>query len=174
MRVILFILLCLFASILTVSAQDGNTAEIHLILSMKEMALVDFQGGSRINSDGSQTAEQKISYSTKDEIWLNYSSIVSEESSRSISAFISSRSSNAPSDLKIRLRVSDDAGQGQGKIGIPTGEITLSSSPQEIITGIGSCYTGRGISKGHQLEFEFPTTDDDFWVGVTYTIAASE
>ncbi|MFM9943589.1 MAG: hypothetical protein ACKVQB_09225, partial [Bacteroidia bacterium] len=50
------------------------------------------------------------------------------------------------------------AGQGAGTTGTPSSIITLSTSDQTLISAIGTCYTGDGTSKGHNLTYSLATT----------------
>ncbi|MBN1822326.1 MAG: hypothetical protein JW833_16515, partial [Prolixibacteraceae bacterium] len=56
---------------------------------------------------------------------------------------------------------------------------TLSSSSQEVITGIGSSYTGNGSGNGHNLTYALELTSNDDYdelvqgntsITVTYTL----
>ena len=164
-----------------VQAQTKNTVEMPLILSIPTIALIDFAGSdTRITFVEGKGAEQIITPSTLDKTWINYSSIVDGNSTNNIS--VNFTSLNIPADLRIKLDVGEDAGAGAGTLGKPIHQITLSPYPQEIITGIGSCYTGKGTQKGHQLTYswewltpsEIDRSDiDNFEISVTYTLTAS-
>ena len=64
----------------------------------------------------------------------------------------------------------------KGKLGTPTGELVLTTTPVEIISNIGSCYTENGPQKGHQLTYSLELTsgDDygllDFDASKTFTV----
>lgn len=131
----------------------------------------------------SKGTEQIITPSTVGKIWINYSSIVAWNTTNSICVSLST--GNLPAEVVIKLNVGTDVGAGSGKVGRPTGKITLSSYPQTIINGIGSCYTGQGVNKGHPLTFSWellPEYESDILsvedlnieVGVIYTIISGE
>lgn len=181
LQILFFVLICN----LQLHGQTGNSVDIPITISIPEVALVDFQGTSRLitaNSpnDGQRSAEQVITQSTSDNTWLNYSSIVSPGASNYISVYISE--GDLPPATFINLNIGDDVSEGKGATGNPSGEIILSRYPQNIITGIGSCYTGRGINKGHQLFFSLVGDNtnlvipgnNDYRISVTYTIATTE
>ncbi len=149
------------------------------------VALVDFQGSDRTvtsNSptEGEKSVEQIVTESTNDNTWLNYSSIVPEGVTNYITAYISDGS--LPSATSINLRIGEDVSAGAGATGIPGKKIILSRYPQNIITDIGSCYTGRGTNKGHQLFFSLNGEDlnvempnsNEYSISVTYTIASTD
>jgi len=46
-----------------------------------------------------------------------------------------------------------DAGAGDGTMGTPTNSLVLDNKAQNIITGVGSAYTGNGPTRGHRLTY---------------------
>ena len=164
------------------TAQGKNTVETPIVFTIPAIALVDFAGSdAHITFTSGNGAEQIITPSTLDKTWINYSSIVDGNSTNSISVNLSS--DNIPVEIRIKLNISQDAGAGAGTIGKPNGQITLTGYPQEIITGIGSCYTGRGTLKGHQLTYSWEwlppydvdhSTIDNIEISVTYTLTSTK
>lgn len=116
--------------------------------------------------------------------WLNYSSVVEEGTSNTICASISF--SDLPADVIVKMEVGPDAGAGQGKVGIPTGNVTLKDYPQAIVVKIGSCFTGQGTNKGHLLTYTWSVLSDDgetsttkqdlkdYIIGVIFTFISGE
>lgn len=179
-RSLLFLIIILSRGM--VSAQNKNIVEMPIVFSIPAIALVDFAGSDKkITFIPGKGAEQIITPSTLDKTWINYSSIIDGKSTNSISVQLTS--GNLPADIRIKLDVGEDAGAGAGTMGKPIGQIDLSQYPREIITGIGSCYTGRGIQKGHQLTFSWEwlppynyehTSIDSLEISVMYTFTASK
>ena len=69
---------------------------------------------------------------------------------------------------------------GNGTLGSPTGQITLSGTGQNVVTGIGSAYTESGENKGHQLTYILDMDNSSYAtliaseydnITVTFTIA---
>jgi hypothetical protein len=178
----LLLFLIIISSWKMVSAQSSNVVQMPIVFSIPAIALVDFAGSDRrITFVAGKGAEQIITPSTLDKTWINYSSIVDGNSTNSISVNLSS--DNIPVEIRIKLNISPDAGAGAGTIGKPNGQITLTGYPQEIITGIGSCYTGRGTLKGHQLTYSWEwlppydvdhSTIDNIEISVTYTLTSTK
>jgi hypothetical protein len=178
----LFLFIIAISSARKVSAQNTNVVQMPIVFSIPAIALVDFAGSDRrITFIAGKGAEQIITPSTLDKTWINYSSIVDGNSTNSISVNLSS--DNVPVEIRIKLDISPDAGAGAGKTGKPTGQIILTGYPQEIITGIGSCFTGRGTLKGHQLTYSWewlPPYDvdhssiDNIEISVTYTVTSTK
>lgn len=181
-------LICLFvglsfSGIKTTMAQNRNTTEMALTVSIPAVALIDFEGSNhRIIFRSSNQVEQSINPSTANKTWLNYTSIVQYGSTNYITVHISS--GQLPPESSVNLLIEEDAGAGAGKMGIASSaQIKLSIYPQSIITDIGSCFTGRGIDKGHQITYSWNNIDDysesryskkEFEITVTYTITTTE
>lgn len=171
----------LLFSVLNTKAQNNNTAEMAITVSIPAVALIDFVGnGHLITFNSPNQVEQIITPSTLNKTWLNYSSIIENGATNYITVHISS--GNLPPESTINLQISEDGGAGAGKMGIPSAQITLSHYPQNIITDIGSCFTGRGSERGHQLTYLWKNIDDyskslysknEYVITVTYTISSA-
>ena len=118
------------------------------------------------------------SSASDESVWLNYSSILKGKTSNSISVTMTG---NLPSGVSIELIASPDAGKGKGETGsAKETKITLDGQGQDIITGIGNCYTGTGSGSGHKLTYSLQMSNEDvnykkltsgtFTTTVTYTI----
>jgi hypothetical protein len=161
---------------------DNNIAHMPVIVTIPSIALVDFAGSEkRLSYITGSGAEQIITPSTLNKTWINYSCINEGNSTSVIS--VSLTSGNLPAEIAIKLDVGENAGGGAGKTGRPIGPVYLRSYPQDIIVDIGTCYTGRGIQKGHQLTYSWewlsPYNPDllsasDFEIAVTYTITTAK
>ncbi len=90
------------------------------------------------------------------ELWLNYTVVKSNAySTKRIN--LSTTASNFPVGMSLKLKVDPDANLGKGDIGTPVAGFTdliPDASPVELISNIGSCYTGNGANKGHNLHFK--------------------
>ena len=84
-----------------------------------------------------------------------------------------------PSASNLKLTAGAPA-NGVGDVGTAGSQITLSTTAQTILTGIGSCYTTDGVNNGSNLTYEvaLPVSTTDYnsifisstAVTVTYTI----
>lgn len=147
---ILFILFFLIAQ--NTSFAQNNYVEMPIVVAIPSVALIDFSGSEKkVIFKSGNGAEQIITPSSFDKTWINYSSIVDDKSTNNISVQLSTENLN--SSIKIMLEIGEDQGEGAGKVGKSVGQIALTPYPQEIITGIGSCYTGKGAEKGHKLVY---------------------
>jgi len=113
--------------------------------------------------------------------YLQYTSIVPNGETRTIQAALSSA---APSGMEVRL--STGATQGTGAVG--TAQYTsagasaalLSTTPTDMVTGIGTGYTGDGATDGLLLTYELAMNGDIDQINsgtqsleVTFTLAAT-
>ena len=96
------------------------------------------------NTAGDQVHLQSVDQSS---VWLNYSSVLG----------------NIPEGIALKVKTGQNAQIGIGETGTSNGIIHLSNNPSDIISGIGSCYTGHGINKGQQLTYELEINNDQFY-----------
>ena len=168
-----------------VFAQDDEDAAHNVSINIPEVALLDLEGGSSITltPDVPTEAGEAFDFSaaTDNSIWVNYSSIVASGNSRSVTAAITS--GTVPTGLLLKVAASGYSGTGQGTMGSAGSELTLSGAAQNLVTGIGSCYTGNGANNGHQLTYQLELASasdyDELVQGntsitVTYTLTEDE
>lgn len=106
--------------------------------------------------------------------WINYTSaITSGGATRKITAAVN----QVISGVNIRLQAASASGAGGGTLGTPSAQVTLTTTPVTIISGIGGAYTGNGVNNGHRLTISLvPSTyanlakQDNISVTIVYTI----
>lgn len=150
--IIVYTLILLAANNRLQAQEKANTSKLPIQMAIPPSARLNM-GSSELNfSIFKEVGSEKVmTPSTVDTIWLNYSSVIQNNTTNTISASLST--SDLPAEVSIKLRVSPDAGAGYGQVGVPAMPLFLSNYPQAIITDIGSCYTGSGSHKGHLLTF---------------------
>lgn len=139
------------------TSADDNDKFHTVTIGIPEIALLDLEAPSNntaISLAGTHSGEagDPISFDTATDssLWLNYSSIVSSSSKRSVTVAITGGSVPGGLDLNV---LASNCITGDGTIGTPTSKLTLTTSAQDIITNVGSAYTETGISKGHNLTY---------------------
>ncbi|MDO9593569.1 MAG: hypothetical protein Q7J19_01100 [Lutibacter sp.] len=163
----------LFASVIVLSANASfgqnivqistKSASHDVNINIQEVALLALKSstGTAITLAGTAptVAGEAMTFDnvTDSSIFMNYSSIVKGTSTRNISVALSS---NVPTGLKLTVVAGANATGGAGNLGTASGELTLSTAPQSIVTGIGSTYTGSGASKGRNLTYKLNYLDD--------------
>ena len=171
----------------TAVAQDSKTDKHTIDFKIPEVAILDLESSSKSSSIGlSAEAPNEagnpldLSKAKNADLWLNYSSIVGKKSDPSRDVSVQITTGDVPSGMEILLDAATDAGQGEGVVGTPTGQISLSTSAQTIISGVGSVYTGDGVKRGHNLTYTLQLAsgkygDIDFdqtgQIVVTYTLS---
>jgi hypothetical protein len=139
-------------------AQTSNTKSHDISISIPEVALLDLESPASSASIGlnplaPNEAGNSLDFAnvSNNEIWLNYSSVIgSTHPSRKVSAFVEGA---IPNGVSLYVSASAYSGNGNGKNGTPAGKVSLSNKMQDIITNIGSCYTGNGPNNGHRLTY---------------------
>ena len=171
---------------LNANAQADDADDDHTVaISIPEVAILDLEGSTSVSLsvEAPTEAGEAVDFSnaTNNAVWLNYSSIVgASETSRTVSAKISNNT--VPGGMLLKVTAASDAGNGDGTVGSSAGQITLTSSNQTVVSGIGSAYTGDGANNGHQLTYALvldPTAgsyadidfDEDVTLTITYTIS---
>lgn len=79
--------------------------------------------------------------------WINYTSAIA---SGGVTRRITASINQVIPGVDIRLQAATSSG-GAGVFGIPTATVTLSTTSQTIISGIGGAFTGNGANNGHRI-----------------------
>lgn len=142
----------------TLLAQD-DTDDVHNVtITVPLVALLDIApAGSTITLGATAPTEAGLpldfSGATDNSLWLNYSSIINTGvvDSRRVTAAITS--GTVPGGMVLKVTAGAAAGSGDGTLGGTAGVVTLDGTAQNVVTAIGSCYTGDGTTNGHQLTY---------------------
>lgn len=162
-----------FAAVIVLSAnasfaQDSNIATHTVAINIAEVALLDLEvavgSSTAITLAGTAPTEAGLPMTFEDannsDIWINYSSIVGSltEPARNVSVQITDGA--VPAGLKLTAVAAADADAGAGAMGVSSAVLTLSTDTQDIITGVGSAYTGDGAGSGHKLTYQLAYATD--------------
>lgn len=146
--------------------EGSAQSQAHLMfnLNLPDIALIDVEPKENNNITLSVPPPVRagegldVSLVRNEELWINYTT-----SRRSNGAYRSvqvAMDGIVPAGMRIKLSASPRAaGKGGGVFGAPSGTLTLGSSPQTLVSGIGGCFTGNGVNSGHQLVFTLEVTD---------------
>ena len=189
MKKLTFIITAAFIFVGTTFANDNggddNTAAHTVGIDIENLAIIDIESTGNGNSNditmspsAPTEAGDAISFSgiTNSNLWLNYSSIVSSGKTRSVSAGISNK---LPGGVTLKVAAGNVSQHGKGAKGSAKNDAqTLTSGGVDVITGIGSCYTGKGPNKGSNLTYTLEMDEDKYEqlyqgaysVTITYTI----
>lgn len=149
----------------SVFAQDSETDSHQLTINIPDVALLDIE--SALSNDitleaaGPTEAGEKLNFDeTNTDLWINYSSIVGTDHTRKVTVQITD--GDVPAGLDLTVLAGAYSGSGKGTTGTPAASaINLNNKlAADIISGIGSCYTGDGASNGHQLTYQVKESTD--------------
>lgn len=86
--------------------------------------------------------------------WVNYTSAIAPGGlTRKITASVN----KIIDGVNIRLQAAAASGSGGGVLGTSSGQVTLTTTPVTIISGIGGAFTGNGANNGHNLTISLTT-----------------
>lgn len=163
-------------------SNDTEKAEHQIGITIPTVAIVDIEGSGNqttieLNPSVSDLeAGEAINFSgtTNSDLKLNYSSIINDNTNQITAEIDVDTETNY--GFSIKLSVGSNTG-GSGELGDAAEDVELSTSPAAVVTGIGSCYSGDGNSKGRTLTYSLVAKDYSKIIGqeydditVTYTI----
>lgn len=165
---------------INVRTQDSNEANENISYSIPAMRILDLEGTAptltfQVPTDGGG----EIGDATSNTSWINYTSVITSGVTNKITVAISGNP--VPAGTELKVQAGNYTGNGDGTFGTPTGQVVLSGSSQDLITGIGSCYTGSGNTNGHQLTYTWSVEPEGYenlvaagtaGITATYTIIA--
>ena len=154
--------------------QDTNNASENITIAIPEIAILDLEIENLI--DTSEDTDETINEIDIEEagkangkgnlidrpMWLNYSSVVSQsKTTRNIQ--VSIVKGNIPQEIELYIEaISFNGDQGAGKQGQSTSKIRLSNINQNLITDIGSAYTGDGVQNGYELQYSLKLNEEKY------------
>ncbi len=129
----------------------GQTGTQNIGFTMGEICLVGVTGnpGSLTVSAPAVGGSDPVS-PTDSSTYAQYTSTVSSGLTRVLTAELDPLSDSAPPGCSLKLTATPSGGANEGT---SSGQITLTTNPQNIITGIGGCATGTGATDGAQLTY---------------------
>ena len=158
MKKIFVILLIVFTGIGSAFAAT-DTASHDVTITVSEVVLLELNDSTGISlsttSPGAGSAGLSVTGETDSTKRLYYTSLVSSGTTRTITAEIDS----AITLPGLALQLSSTAAGGTEGSG--AGAVTLSTTPQTIVSNIGSCATGNTASDGANLTYTLVVTDEN-------------
>lgn len=156
----------LIVSTLELNAKNNKT-EHKIYVQVPEVALLSLQHNNHqvfsLKSRSPEHAGSSIDFTGNNQgIWINYSSTTARYKSRKITA---SLEGELPKGLEVRITPHGYEGDGQGDFGRAEASSILSDKPVTVLSGIGTCYTGRGTGSGHFISYELVLSDSEKFYG---------
>ena len=140
-------------------SQDDHDDVHNLTIAIPEVALLDLEStGSKditLGPDAPTEAGLALDFSNESnsDLWINYSSIVGKKSDPQRDISVQITAGQVPAGMILSVVAGKDVGAGDGTMGTPGNTLELGNKPQDIISGVGSAYTGNGPARGHQLTY---------------------
>lgn len=169
----LFLVLCWSGAGL---AEESDTATHDVTITVEEVAILSVDGDNVTFTLGEPEdagdPPKETWTNNDDDVRLQYTSVVKDGETRSIKAQIT----NGSLPVGITLKVLADVISGDGTGSAVKPAVTISGgSAEDIITGIGTGWTGRGdngavLKYSVELDYEGLVTSGNETVTITYTL----
>lgn len=140
-----------------------NSGNLNVRFSVPEIAVVDIEPELsniefRLAAPGVAGGEPVVQHVYNESVWINYTSAIRQNGNRrSINAQVSE--GTIPDGISFYVQASVPSVFGSTSQGNPVGKVQIGRQPHPIITGIGSCFTGDGVGKGHELTYFLEISD---------------
>ena len=156
-KFLLFITLTIFMLISLPSYSfSEDTVTQQVTMQVSEICLINVSGiPQKLVITGSETGGLDPVQSSDESTFIQYTSTVGDGLYRTLSVLWGDMDS-APAGCSLKLQAVPSGGENEGA---SAGKLTLSSSPQTLITNIGSCTTGTGQSQGSRLIYNLVVDD---------------
>lgn len=142
------------------TAQQNESHKLGIDIPEVALLALQSENGSGLNFNSAlpNAASQNINMSGEEQsgIWINYSSIVRAGQKRKVTATVVG---DIPPGVVLKVKASEGRGEGNGKLGEPLSWVIIKNVPVDVISNIGSCYTGRGVENGHMLSYKIEMDD---------------
>jgi len=156
------ILLILVSVLLPCHAIAQTTAGAQITLNLQDYCLMDTNGAPVNLTLTSSVAGAPISTVSNSDMYVRVSSVTPGGTYRKITARITSGTVPSGTRLTLVAALSTNS-NGAGRCGVASPLMILSTVDQTLIHGVGSYYTGTGLTDGYKLTYTWgpynPTTD---------------
>ena len=161
-------------------AQDTDTDNHTVTIVVPNVTLLDIEPSGSKNISMSFTANGEAGLGLTNPaanavLWLNYTSVVPTGITRKI---VVKYTTSGLAGVDVKVTPGSPVITGGGTGGTSGAVVTLTSTDQSIVTGIGSVFTGNGASSGVNISYAIDAPSATFGslvaastpVGVTYTL----
>ncbi|MFL9834827.1 hypothetical protein [Chryseobacterium terrae] len=130
-------------------SQTSGSSTVSINLPVVTLMDIEPTGAISMNFTAPTEAGRPIlSPATNTTKWINYTSAIA---SGGVTRRITASINTVIPGIDIKILAATASGSGGGTLGIPSAQITLNTTAQTIISGIGGAFTGNGANNGHQL-----------------------
>lgn len=157
-----------------------NIKNINATFNLSRVAMLDLEPNNStitLSLATNEAGEKAAMVTANNKKWLNFSSAVIGNNTRSISVKIDG--GQVPSGIYLKLSTSNVMGIGKGLRGSPAGILTLTNTAQTLISNISGAFTGNGIGYGYELTyyleiFDYKLLDFNQTSTLTITLTLSD
>lgn len=154
-RLIIYLFLSLFYTF--IYAQKEANLSVITIPSVAKLAIKSAENAQVIKNIAANSVVHQLKFSPKilsNNLWVNYSVTVGNSKQITGKKILVKLEEALPSEITLKLKIDKDLGKGGGNVGKAVAfPIILSTSPQAIITDIGTSFTGASFNHGHQIKY---------------------
>lgn len=181
--ILIFAAIAMIVSLSTKLMAQTNTDGDVITYQLDAMAILDVEGTApSLHLVKPTNAGDAVPEVTSELSWINYTSIIATGTTNKVTVVLTKV---PPTWTTLEVVAAAHAGTGNGTYGTASAERTLASATgaQDLITGIGSCWTGDGNSNGHKLTYTWGITAGSYASAIlvasatditaTYTIIAT-
>lgn len=174
-----FKLVFFISFIISANLYSQTTGNSNVAVTLPIVTLMDIEPAGAITmtfSNPGVAGNPIISPAANTTKWINYTSAIALGGvTRKITASINTLIPGI--DMKIQAATA--SGSGGGTLGTPSAQLTLNTTSQTIISGIGGAFTGNGANNGHRLTISVSANTNTYSnlsartntpVVITYTI----
>jgi hypothetical protein len=182
---IIVLLLVLVSLPLSTQAQESQSSH-SVRVEIPELGILNVIGPQHLDINLSECLEglepgQNIVYNICEgqecEVWLNYTSIKGS-GANSLKAITIEMQGNLPNGIHLIANVNNPAGQSTGATGasVATEGLHITQTPQNVIEGIGTGWTGVGagngvfVNYGLEIHPDAEAMEGNYAVDITYTM----
>ncbi|SHF53741.1 hypothetical protein SAMN05444274_106111 [Mariniphaga anaerophila] len=155
MKLSIFIVMLLFLLWSSPFLAEGQSSEAHhkVNIEIPEVALLGLvsEEAGAIAPDEAGAPVNLENFDQNKGVWINYSSIIRSQTHRR--KVVATVQGQVPDGVLLSVEATEARGAGKGALGKPAGRVYLSNEPVEVISDIGSCFTGKGMNNGHLLSY---------------------
>lgn len=157
----IFILITVFISGRTVA--QSYTAGDQITLHVNDFCLIDTNHAPISLTLSASVAGTPVASVFNSDMYVKVSSVVPGNTNRKITARVSGGTITVGTRLTLQAALSVNLNGGGRQGVVVTTPIVLNSTDQNLVTGVGSCYSGTGYTDGYQLTYTWapylPTTN---------------
>lgn len=144
-------IICIILSMISHGVLSQTTGNRTVSVTLPVVTLLDIEPTGNFSMDFTAPTEAGSAVTApaaNTSKWINYTSAIAPAGlTRRVTASIN----QTIAGVDIKLQAAAASGAGGGTLGTASGQVTLSTTAVNIITGIGGAFTGNGANNGHRL-----------------------